>query len=144
MSEKIGGADCELRNAERRGLNIRVGKIAYLRSAKDRHQGFDVEIGNGFVKCDANRVIACCPQVAPGAPGTFDQIVARGLTEFNPDSVEEIFVCDFETKLAQTFHEFSREIVNALRNSAQSLVRDKPHTSRRSQLTRPGPCRCYW
>src|SRR5207248_8975093 len=121
MSEKIGVADCELRNPERRRLNIRVGKIAYLRAAKDRHQRFDIEISGGFVERNADRVIACCTQVASGAPGTFDQIVARGLTEFNPDSVEEIFVCDFETKLAQTFHEFSREIVNALRNSAQSF-----------------------
>ena len=121
MSEKIGVADCELRNAERGGFNIRVGKIAYPRSAKDRHQSFDVEISSGFVRCDADRVIPCWTQVAPSALGTFDKIAARGLAEFNPDGVEEIFVCDFETKLAQTFREFSREIVNALRNSAQSF-----------------------
>ena len=83
----------------------------------------------GFVECecDADRVIACCTQVAPGTLGAFDQIAARGLAEFNPDSVEEIFVRYLEAKLAQTFREFSGEIVDALRNSAQSLlVRDKP------------------
>src|SRR5947208_10062820 len=121
MSEKIGVANCELRNAERRGLNIRVGKFADRRSAKDRHQRFDVEIRGGFVECDADCVIACCTQVAPGTLGAFDQIAARGLTEFNPDSVEEIFVRYLETKLAQTFREFSGKIVDALRNSAQSL-----------------------
>src|SRR6476646_530308 len=66
-------------------------------------------------------MIACCTQVAPGTLGAFDQIAARGLAEFNPDSVEEIFVCDPKTKLAQTFREFSSEIVDALGNSAQSL-----------------------
>ena len=121
VGEKIGIANCELRNAERRGLNIRVGKIADRRSAKDRHQRFDLEIGGGFVERDADRMIACRTQVAPGTLGAFDQIAARGLAEFNPDSVEEIFVCDPKTKLAQTFREFSSEIVDALGNSAQSL-----------------------
>ncbi len=121
MSEIIGIANCELRNAKRRGLNIRVGEIADRSSAKDRHQRFDLEIGGGFVECDADRMIACCTQVAPGALGAFDQIAARGLAEFDPDSVEEIFVRDLKTKLAQTFREFSGEIVDALGNSAQSL-----------------------
>src|ERR1700748_1105430 len=64
-------------------------------------------------------MIACRTQVAPGTLGAFDQIAARGLAEFNPDSVEEIFVCDPKTKLAQTFREFSSEIVEELGKSAK-------------------------
>src|SRR5207247_11248044 len=101
MSEKIGVADCELRNPERRRLNIRVVKIAYLRAAKDRHQRFDIEIGGGFAETNADRVIAFSTQVAPGALGTFEHTVARGLTECNPDSVEDVLRRDLETKLTQ-------------------------------------------
>src|SRR5207248_7750305 len=91
------------------------------RAAKDRHQRFEVEIRGGFVERDADRVIVCCTQVAPGTLGAFDQIDARGLAELNANSIEEIFVGDLKTKLAQTLCKFSGEIVDTLRNSAQSL-----------------------
>src|SRR5437870_1964890 len=66
MSQKRGIADGGLRNAEGRRADRVVREIAHLRSAKNRHQRFDVEIGGSFVECDADRVIANGTQIAAG------------------------------------------------------------------------------
>ncbi len=65
-------------------------------------------------------MITNCAQVAPGTLGAFDQIAARP-AQLDSNGVEETFVGDFETELAQTFREFSAEIVDAFGNGAQAL-----------------------
>ena len=76
MGEERGIADCGLRNAERRGVEILIRLIANRSAAEDRHQGFNIRIGRRFIERDADRLIGNGAQIAAGTRGPFDQITA--------------------------------------------------------------------
>ena len=50
-----------------------------------------------------------------------NQVATRRLAELNPNRVEEILVCDFETEFAQTFSQLGSGAMNALGDHTQSV-----------------------
>src|SRR5437588_189816 len=121
MLEELRIADCGLWNAERRRADRVVREIADMGPAKSRHYFFDVIVRNRFIKRNSDGVLTEQAEIVTDAVGALQKIGAGGVTEFNPNSVEEVFMRYLETKLAQTFCEFSGEIVDTLRDRSQSL-----------------------
>src|SRR4029453_14907912 len=101
MGEERRIADRGMRNAECGRVESLIRIIANRSAAEDRHQGFNIRTGRRFIERDTDRVIANSTQIAAGTRGPFDKITARTLPKFESNRVEEIFVSDFETELAQ-------------------------------------------
>src|SRR5436305_7109191 len=93
MSEKLGSANSEFRNAQGNVAALVVRKSAHMRAAKDRHQRFDIALGCCFVERNADCSIAQRAQIASGLVCVREQGGAR--FNFDADRVEKLFVSNF-------------------------------------------------
>ena len=119
MSEKLRSAHGELRDFEHRFIEIVVGEVAHVSSAKKRHQFFDLVVGACFIERNSNSMRAEGAEIHPDPIRPFDEVATQRLAELNPDRVEEIVVRDLETELAQTLGQLGSGAMNALSNRPQ-------------------------
>src|SRR4051812_17377066 len=106
MGQVRGIADCGLGNAERGSAELVVIEIPDVCSAKERHECFDVCLNCRFIHRNTDRVGVEESQVAAGSGGALSKVGGGVIAQFDPDRVEEIVVCYFESELLQTFSEF--------------------------------------
>src|SRR5262245_33200137 len=90
MPEELGSADCEFRNADWRGANIVIIKIADVRAAEDGHQHFNVPWRCRFIERNADCAWAKPAQIATRLCRVLQSDCAR--FHFDPNRVEKILV----------------------------------------------------
>src|SRR5438874_2315912 len=119
MSEKLRSAHGELRDFEHRFIEIVVGEVAHVSSAKKRHQFFDLVVGGGFIERNSNSMRTEGAEIHSDPLRPFDQVATQCLAELNPNRVEKILVRDFKTELAQTLGQLGSGAMNPLSDRAQ-------------------------